>query len=111
MRCTILLTAAYIEKLFEDGGRELPVGEGAVLTPLALDRAKELGILLIYRQQNGGSAKNAGTGFRPLERDPGGTEKIRRVVRGVIISMEPGLLSPQLVNRITEKVKQQLGLL
>lgn len=71
MRCTMLLTAADIEKAFADGSHELPVGEGAMLTPLALDRAKELGILLIYKQQNGAPVKNAGAGFRPVKREPG----------------------------------------
>ncbi len=48
-----LYTAEIIEKLVhEDGQTTLVLGKGDIVTPLARDRARELGLTLVYPQQD-----------------------------------------------------------
>ena len=44
-----LITEEAVEKIFKEGFREIMVSKGTVITPLGMERAKELGIHVVKR--------------------------------------------------------------
>ncbi len=116
----LLIHAADVETVRVRCSGTLHVPAGAVITPLAAERARDLGVRLV----RAGAEEGAMTMCRPGDScgcpgsagtaagaPPAGiTEaQVRRVVSTVILKAMPGEYSPVLVRQVTEQVMQCLA--
>lgn len=131
-----LLQAADVEAAHAQGRRKLCLPPGALVTPLARERARDLGVQVLEPAEDWGVASMCCAqsscphpGGRPAGCTPaaaaasepavaapaaGGSgpglreADVRRVVAGVILKVMPEAFSPVLVRQVTERVMQQL---
>jgi hypothetical protein len=115
---TELIQAADVEEAHAGGRRFLILPPHALVTPLARERARDLGVVLQQPGVNGGGVKTSCPGggcaqpcggLGACGRPTGLTEaQVRRVVAGIILKAMPDAFSPVLVRQVTERVMQQL---
>ncbi len=118
-----VISAKDIEKLAESGTLQLEVVGGRILTPLARDRAKELGVTIIkkntsqtnksslkspYRTSSDNTYKKRRSSGRVQKHRPPDRE-IRQIVRRVLSRLMPEQKSTKLVDLITQRVIQKLN--
>ncbi len=98
-----LYTAAIIEKLaLEDGQTTLVLGKGDIVTPLARDRARELGLTLVWPEQDDRDlpawSAAAQINARPLQQAP-----------TAVASPAPRPAGDDLESRVRQAVANALG--
>ena len=100
-----VISAGEVELAAASGNRNLPLPAGAVVTPLARERARELGVTL--RETGPGRDWSGDIARIPTPAVPG-EGMIRRVVIRVLLDSFPSLFNPAAVRNITGLVMLRL---
>ncbi len=111
-------TQRDIEDLVTQGGRSLVVGDDVVLTELAYEKAKQLGVQLLQPHDTPPAAPirpyisklpasaPASPGLPPSPR----LEEIKARVREAVRARLGGSIDPAVLDRIIERVASEIGL-
>ena|GEM_PF-4614280 len=106
-RCVI--AASDVEYSAASGNRKLQFPAGAIVTPLARDRARELGVTLEETGADPGNGPGAGTVATVGATMSPDQERVRRVVTRVLLESFPSLFNPAWVGAITRLIMIKLG--
>jgi hypothetical protein len=112
-------TERDIEDLFARGGHSLVVGEDVVLTELAYERARQLGVQLLQPSDTPPAApmrpylSQAPVPLKPQAGSPATTprlDELKARVREAVKARLGTQIDPALLDQIIERVASQIGL-